>query len=611
MPRSRWSKSTTYMGVLKQRPTCLPATPTAQLDRVGGNAVHLGPSPSLLFSVVSLFLSVSSVSNPLTVWLQMILRLQIPVLALAACLFTLALTGCGKRETPVDRGIREQVLHIGTDADLTDLDPQLVTGVAEFNVLLALFEGLTDLDPASLEPVPAIAERWETSPDSLTWTFHLSTAARWSDGVPITAQDFIASWQRLLTPALGADYASLLYPVVGAEDFNRSRLADFSQGGLSTPDPLTLVIHLRQPTPHLPALLALPPLFPVPLHVIEKCGPVDRRGNPWTRPATFVGNGPFRLRAWRPAQIVSTERNPIYRDAVAVRLNGVRFHLAENLETEERMYRAGQLHIVSALATGRVDEWRREHSPALHSEPYFGTDFLRLNVSRPPLDDPRIRRALTLAIDRDLLAERVLLGTKRPAPTLVPPGFPGYDGAPKLAKDLAEARRLLAEAGFPGGKGLRPLQLLYNSSDQHRIVFEAIQEMWRRDLGVTVELGSQENKTFRQTRRAGEYDLLRSSWTADYRDPMTFLEVFASTSGNNHTRWRSPAYDRLLAEAGDSAALPERLAKLSQAETILLAEAPIIPLYHYTNFYLVHPVVRGWSGNPIDRRPIKQLWLEP
>ncbi|MBK8478865.1 MAG: peptide ABC transporter substrate-binding protein [Opitutaceae bacterium] len=540
----------------------------------------------------------------------MLPRRQFLPLALAACALALALPGCGKRETPVDRGIREQVLAIGTDADLTDLDPQLVTGAAEFNVLIALFEGLTDLDPATLDPIPAIAERWETS-DLREWTFHLSAAARWSDGTPITAQDFIASWRRLLTPALGADYASLLYPVVGAEEFNRGRLTDFAQVGLSAPHPQTLVIRLRQPIPHLPALLALPPLFPVPLHVIEKCGPVDRRGNPWTRPGTFVGNGPFELREWRPGQIVATERSPTFRDAAAVRLHGVRFHLAENLETEERMYRAGQLHVVSALATGRVDTWQRDHSPALHQEAYFGTDFLRVNVSRPPLDDPRVRRALALAIDRNLLAERVLLGTKRPAPALVPPGFPGYAGAPRIPTDGAEARRLLAEAGFPNGTGLRPLQLLYNSSDQHRIVFEAIQEMWTKELGVTVQLASQENKTFRQTRRSGDYDLLRSSWTADYRDPMTFLEVFASGSGNNHTRWRNAAYDGLLTSAGASTSLSDRLAQLSQAESLLLAEAPIIPLYHYTNFYLVHPSVRGWSGNPIDRRPLKQLWLEP
>ncbi len=537
--------------------------------------------------------------------------LTLAPLAACALALALALAGCGQRETAVDRANREQILLVSAGAGLTDLDPQLATSVGEFNVLLAFFEGLTDLDPASLEPVPAIAERWETSTDGRTWTFHLSPAARWSDGRLLTAQDFVASWQRLLSPALASDYASLLHCLAGAEDFHRGRTADFAQVGVSARDDHTLELRVTHPTPELPALLALPPLFPVPLHVIAQCGATDRRGNAWTRCATFVGNGPFRLTRWRYGQQIDAERSATYRAAGAVRLRGVRFQLTENLETEERMFRAGQLHVISALSIGRIPEWRRQRSPALRTVPYFGTDFLRVNTSRPPLDDPRVRRALALAIDREQLAARALLGTKSPAPTLVPSGFPGYEPPAGQSLALAEARRLLAEAGYPEGKGLRPLQLLYNSSDQHRVVFETIQEMWRRDLGVQVELANQDEKIVRQNRKLGEYDLLRSSWTADYSDPLTFLDVFTAASGNNHTRWASAEYDRLIAAARDSAAPADRGAALARAEGLLLVEAPIIPLYHYTNFYLVHPAVRGWSGNPMDRRPLKRLWLEP
>ncbi len=541
------------------------------------------------------------------------LRQILTLAPLAACALTLALAlaGCGKRETSVERANRDQILLVSAGSGLTDLDPQLATSVGEFNVLLALFEGLTDLDPATLEPVPAIAERWETSADGRTWTFHLSPAARWSDGRPLTAQDFVASWRRLLTPALGADYASLLHCIAGAEDYHRGRTADFATVGVTARDDHTLDLRVTHPTPELPAILAIPPLFPVPLHVIGKTGVADRRGNPWTKPVTFVGNGPFRLTRWLYGQQIEAARDPGYRDAAHVRLHGVRFQLTENLETEERMFRAGQLHVVSALATGRVSEWRRQDSPALRTVPYFGTDFLRLNTSRPPLDDPRLRRALALAIDRAQLAARVLLGTKSPASTLVPSGFPGYATPAGQTLALAEARRLLADAGYPEGAGLRPLQLLYNNSDQHRAVFEAIQEMWRRDLGLRIELANQEDKMVRQARKLGDYDLLRSSWTADYRDPLTFLDVFTSTSGNNHTRWANSTYDAHLAAARDSADPAARTTALGRAEALLLAEAPIIPLYHYTNFYLVHPAVRGWSGNPMDRRPLKQLWLAP
>lgn len=542
----------------------------------------------------------------------MLRRRQFLILApLLAGALALLLAGCGHRETAVERANREQVLLVGAGADLADIDPQLTTGVGEFNVCLAFFEGLTDLDPATLDPVPAVAEKWETSPDARTWIFHLSPAARWSDGRPLTAADCVASWRRLLSPALAADYASLLYCVAGAEDFNRGRTTDFAAVGLVARDERTLEIRVPHPTPELPALLALPPLFPVPLHVIGKTGATDRRGNPWTRPATFVGNGPFRLVRWRYAQQIDAERNPLYRDAAAVRLRGVRFLLTESLETEERMFRAGQLHVVSALAVSRVADWRAKQSPALRTVPYFGTDFIRVNVSRPPLDDPRVRRALAFALDRDQLAQRVLLGTKSPAPTLTPSGFPGYTPPAGQTTAADEARRLLAEAGFPGGRGLRPLQILYNSSDQHRSVFEAVQEMWHRELGVSVELANQENKTVRQARKLGEYDLLRSSWTADYRDPLTFLDVFTAASGNNYTRWTSAEYDRLIAAARDTAEPATRNATLARAEALLLAEAPIIPLYHYTNFYLVDPAVRGWSGNPIDRRPLKQLSLTP
>ncbi len=542
----------------------------------------------------------------------MLARRQFLTLALlAASALAFSFAGCGHRETPVERANRKQILLVGAGAGLSDLDPQLATNVGEFNVMLAFFEGLTDLDPATLAPVPAVARSWETSPDGRRWTFHLDPAAKWSDGQPVTAQDVVDSWRRLLSPALAADYASFLYCLVGAEDFNRGRTTDFSGVGVKAVDTRTLELHLSLPTPELPALLALPPLFPVPMRVIEKCGPSDTRGNPWTRCATFVGNGPFRLRRWQHGQRVDADRNPHYRDASSVRLHGVRFQLVENQETEERMFRAGQLHVISALATGRVADWRDRRSPALRTVPFLGTDFLRLNLTRPPFDDPRVRRALALAVDRNQLASRVLLGTKSPAPTLVPAhALPGYVSPVGQTTRNDEARRLLAEAGFPGGEGLRPLQLLYNSSDQHRLVFEAIQEMWRRELGVRVELANQENKTVLQARALGQYDLLRSSWTADYCDPMTFLAVFASTSGNNHTRWANPEYDRLLAAARTVATPTEHLAALTRAEALLLDEAPIIPLYHYTNFYLVDPAVRGWTGNAIDRRPLKQLWLE-
>ena len=529
-------------------------------------------------------------------------------LTLAAAL--VLLPGCSRRETDVERANREQVLLIGVDADVSELDPQIVTGVADFNTVLALFEGLVDLDPRTLAPVPAVAESWSVAPDGLEWTFHLRPDVRWTDGTPLTAETFVASWRRLLTPTLAAEYASLLYPVVNAEAFHRGQLADFGQVGLTAPDSRTLRLRLVHPEPHLLEALALPPLFPVPGHVIERCGPAAGRGNTWTRPATFVGNGPFRLTEWRPGQVVIAAKNPAYRAAAEVRLNGVRIFTVENLDTEERMFRSGQLHVVSALPVTRIESWQRENPAVLRREPFLGTDFFRLNVSQPPLDDRRVRRALALALDREALVARALRSTKLPAHSLVPPGLAGYTPADGLRSDAAVARRLLAEAGYPGGKGAPPITILFNSSAQHRAVCEVVQEMWRQELGLDVRLENQEKKVVHDAQRSGAFQVLRSSWTADYPAAEAFLAVFTATSGNNHTHWANAGYDRLLAEAARATDPVARAAGQRQAETFLLAEVPLIPLYHYINFYLVDRAVHGWEGNALDRRPLKQLWLE-
>ena len=519
--------------------------------------------------------------------------------------------GCSRRETDVARATREQVLLIGVDADVTDLDPQIVTGVADFNTLLPLFEGLVDLDPRTLAPVAAVAESWSVSADGLVWTFRLRPEIRWTDGTPLTAATFVASWRRLLSPTLAAEYASLLYPVANAAAFHRGQLTDFNQVGLTAPDARTLRLRLSQPAPHLLESLALPPLFPVPVHVIERCGPAASRGNTWTRPATFVSNGPFRLKEWRPGQVVAAEKNPAYRGAAEVRLKGVRIFTIENLDTEERMFRAGQLHVVSALPVTRIETWQRENPAVLQRAPFLGTDFFRLNVTAPGLDDARVRRALSLALDRDLLVQRALRGTKLAARSLVPPGITGYAPAPSGTADPAAARRLFAEAGHPGGKDLPPLTILFNSSDQHRAVCEVVQDLWRRELGLEVRLENQEKKVVHDAQRAGTFQVLRSSWTADYPAAEAFLDVFTATSGNNHTHWVSADYDRLLADAAQINDATARAEVLRRAEDLLLTEAPIIPLYHYVNFYLVHPSVHGWTPNPLDRRPLKQLWLEP
>ena len=524
---------------------------------------------------------------------------------------SLLLGSCWKHESAIERGIRDQVLHRGLSAEPFDLDPHIISALPDINVVTALFEGLVSEDPKTLAPVPGVAERWEPSADNLTYTFHLRANARWSNGEPVTALDFVNAFRRVLTPSLGADYATMLHVILNAEAYQRGAITDFSAVGVTAVDARTLRIRLEHPVPHFLAMLTHPVWFPIHLPSLEKVGPADRRGSRWTRPENFVGNGPFVLRSWERGKLIIAEKSPTYWDAANVRLNAIHFHPAGDVDSEERAYRGGQLHLTEALPFAKVETWRRERPDELQISPFLDTYFYRLNVTRPVLSEPKVRRALALAINRELLVEKVLRGGQQPAHTFVPPGVPGYDSIAQVPTDFDAARAVLAEAGYPGGQGLPPLELLFNNSGNHRLIAEAVQDMWRRELGVDVRLVNMEGSALLAQRRTLDYQILRSDWAADYLDASSFLHVFASDSSNNHTGWKSARYDSLLREARLTADPAARRAALQQAEAILLEELPIIPIYFYTTVRLVHPSVRGWYPTLLDRHPYKHVWLEP
>jgi len=532
------------------------------------------------------------------------------VCLLASGLWLLFNTGCLKRETAVQRGNRTQVLHRGIGYEVTELDPHLVTGVAEGNVLRALFEGLVAEDPVDLHPVPGVAERWDVSADGLVYTFHLRSSARWSDGTPVTAHDFVASFRRILTPSLAADYANMLYILQGAEAFHKGGATDFSQVGAKAVDPHTLRLTLEHPAPYFLSLLINPPWYPVPLATISRHGTPYRRGNTWTRPAHIVTNGPFVLKKWQPNQVIVAEKFPGYWDAATVRLNAIHFYPIDSVEAEERAFRAGQLHLTEFAPVSKIDAYRRDAPHLLRRDPYLGTYFYRFNTRRPPLNDVRVRRALALAVDRQAIVARILRGDQRPAHALTPPGTAGYTAAAGIPTDLPAARQLLKEAGFEGGRGLPPIEVLYNSSENHRVVAEALQEMWRRDLGLEVRLINQELKVVHAARRAGDYQILRSDWIGDYLDPATFLDIFRTDSGNNYTGWSNREYDAALFAAARTPDPAARHALFQKAEALLLEAAPIIPLYHYTHVFLLQPSVQGWHPNLLDHHPYKHVRLE-
>jgi oligopeptide transport system substrate-binding protein len=539
------------------------------------------------------------------------LRLFAAIPVLLSALALLALSACAPRETAVQEGNRSQTLHRGIGPDLSDLDPHLAASLNDIHVLSALFEGLVGEDPQTLAPVPGLAIRWDVSADGLVYTFHLRPEAKWSDDRPIVADDFVASIKRALSPALGAPNAELLYPVLNAEAYHKSRLADFSQVGISAIDTHTLRVALEYPAAHFLSLLTHPVWFPVPLHAVSASGPADARGNRWASdPATFVGNGPFLFRRWDRGQVIVAEASPTYWDAAALKLRAVHFHPFDSVDAAERAYRAGQLHVIDTLPSGRVEAWRAEAPDQLRADPFLDIYFYRINTARPFLSESRVRRALSLAIDREQLVSALLKGGQRPAAAFVPPGAGGYEPPSVLRHDLAAAKALLAEAGYPEGAGLPVFDLLYNTSENHRRIAEALQQQWRA-IGVQVRLMNQEFATLLDARRAGDFQLLRSGWVADYDDPISFLALFTKDSAQNFTGWSDPAYDHALYQAARTTDRAARHALLRDAETRLLEAAPVLPLYVNTHVYLLHPSVRGWHPTLLDRHPLKAVSLAP
>ena len=529
---------------------------------------------------------------------------------LAAALTLLLAPACKRADNRVTTGDLTQTLHLGNLAEPSDLDPQLITQITDAQIVLGLMEGLTAMDPTDAHPVPAVATHWETSADQLTWTFHLRPDARWSNAEPVTAYDFAYAYQRILSPGLGSEYASLLRCLRGAAEFNAGKLTDFSQVGVRVVDDRTLALTLHTPLAYLPALLMHQAWYPVHRATIEKFGRIDTRGTRWTRPENYVGNGPFTLSAWEPNQVVRLVKSATYWDRATVRLNAVNYYPIEDRVTEEASFRAGQLHVTGTIPPDKIDTYKRDQPALLRQDATFATNFIAFNTTRPPLQDARVRRALALVIDRTALCEKVLRGGRTPAYSLTPPGIAGYEVAPGFKEDIAEAQRLLAEAGFKGGTGFPRLELLTAKGSTSQLP-EAIQQMWRTHLGVDIAIVLQENRVLYDSVRTKNYDLTPYGWVGDYLDPSTFLELFHGTNGNNHTGWSSSVYDRLIADALQAGDDARRYPLYRQAERLLMDEMPIAPLVYGRRNYLIRPSVQGWVPNVLDLHPLKGVYLAP
>ena len=516
--------------------------------------------------------------------------------ASAACL-VLLLTGCAETRIRAD-------LTLINGAEPETLDPALITGQPEGRIVNALFEGLLRFDRFG-HSGPGVASSWETSPDGLTYTFHLRPDARWSDGKPVTAGDFLASWQRTLEPETAAAYSYQLFPVSGAEEFANGKTKDFTSVGVKAPNNSTLVVHLAHATPYFLDLCALPPLYPVRTDLIAAYG------DDWVKPGKFVGNGAYRLDSWRINDSIRLSKNPCFWDRDNVRLERVDVLPISKANVAYNFYAARQADLImdKGLAPPSLLDALKQ-GPDFHAAPFLGSYFLRFNCSKPPFSDPRVRKAFSMALDRKRITDKITRAGEQDALSFVPPGLPGYRPPEGLPENAAEARRLLSKAGYPGGKGFPLTTYLYSEGELNEGVAVELQSMWSEVLGVHIQLARQEWKVYLNSLGSLDFGIARSSWVGDYPDPNTFLDLFLSGGGNNRTGWADRAYDRMIASAAGEGNSAARLALLRSAEQYLVRDqTPIAPLFFYVGIQLYDgQKFGGIEANVLDEHPIREMY---
>jgi oligopeptide transport system substrate-binding protein len=492
---------------------------------------------------------------------------------------------------------------LSSTADLTicngdepqSLDPAIVTGQLEGRICLALFEGLTTRD-AKGDIIPGMAQSWTISPDGLTYTFQLRPGIKWSNGEPLTSYDFLNSWERVLNPHTASEYAYQLYYLVNAQAYADGKLTDFTQVGVKAPDDHTLVVTLTHPTAYFLELTSFQTLCPVNLATVNKYG------TDWTKPGNMVSDGPYVLKQWRLNDYILVEANPYYWRPVPV--HRIKVLPTSNSMTTFNLFYSKKTDLVidkSSIPPTLVQDIKNK--PYFHSNPYGATSFIRCNVARKPLNDPRVRQALALALDKEDIVTKITRAGEPVANTLVPPGSAGYTPPTGLVFNPDKARKLLADAGYPGGKGFPDLNLLYATRGIGVEMATEIQALWRSELGITsIHLRGQEWKVYLNTQQDIDYDLSVSAWIGDYNDPQTFIDMFVTGGGNNLTNWSNPTYDQMLATSENTPDPAKRMQIFHDMEKILVEdEVPIIPVYYYVGMSLYYPdKLGGFEPNFVD-----------
>lgn len=484
---------------------------------------------------------------------------------------------------------------VGNGAEPQSLDPAKIQGVPEHRINLSLFEGLVGYDPKTATAIPGVAESWEISEDGTVYTFHLRKT-EWSDGTPITAQTFVDSWRRMLAPETAAQYAYMITMIVkGAEEYNTGK-ADASAVAVKAVDDMTFEVQLTGPAPYALDMMAHYAFNPVPMHII------DKYGTDWVKPGNLVGNGPFVLESWVPQEKLTVLPNEKYWNKENVHLSRITFLPIEDMNTAFEKYKAGEIDWNYGIPTPRLDEVKV--LPDYQGDPQNGTYYYILNVKRPPLNDVRVRKALAMALNNQEIVDKVTRAGQIATTSMVPP-MAGYTPVKGSAYDPEGARKLLAEAGYPGGKGFPSITVIYNTNDGHKLIAEYVQEAWKNALGISINIQNLEWKTFLDVRHQHDFDICRAGWVGDYQDPNNFLELFITGGGNNDGEYSSARFDGLVRKAGTMKSGKERFNTLHDAESVLITEDQgVLPIYSYVSQHLIDTTKwEGWYPNVSDVHP--------
>ena len=515
--------------------------------------------------------------------------------AIAVAVFLLVCGGC-KERTQVGGGNHFRV-NLGTEPP--SLDWSLATDHVSFNVIANLMVGLTEFDK-QLKPAPVIAKSWDILDGGRKIVFHLRDDVQWSDGQKVRAQDFEYSWKRLLNPKTASEYAYTLFDIVNAQEYHEGKVTDPGAVGVRAQDDVTLAVELRHPASYFLAITTFEVTFPQRQDIVEK---FESR---WTEPGNIVTNGAFLLSAWKHEDQIELRANPnFFRGKPA--MERVTMYMINEKTTALAMYEQGQLDFIDNDSIPILEKSKLANKRGFKHVPQLRGYYYGFITDKKPFNDPRVRKAFIMAVDRKVFPT-ILHGGEQPAPSWIPPGMLAHNPKIGLPFNPPEARRLLREAGYPDGKGFPPVTLAYNTEEDHKMVAEAVQGMWERNLGVVVSLDNQEWKVYLKKLQNDPPNIFRLGWGADYPDPDNFMKLFTATSGNNLTRWKNPRYDQLLDQAARELDPHKRIKLYDEAQKILCeTDLPIMPLFWTAESTLLNPRFTGLELNSMARLNLRHV----